>query len=1819
MSEIDRLREELRRARAAAASGRQAHLVAREAWLRARTRLGEAARTADPKDPEEARRLKAVEAEVARLEQAAGAAANGKSAAMKAVGQGLAELVKLGEPDRLAGTLDDRHPILLFPLRLETRWKRGPSERTGQVVDQLWLRVYPDDCQVETFTEILSESELRNVKAFWIAFWAAGGVEAQQRAAWRGLVNAHGAGRASWLVTRFVPGNPGDAPVKADPGDLLLVMAADAQLDAVAEAAARAFWKAWWLAGDDAAARAAAVAALRAAVGDARAAHIEDAVVPPNAADPPPAGKARAEVAVEALFVRFPADDSVPLSSSSWLQAPAVRTLPDRFLVLGFRKGQQVLRWPLVKPVAPELHVGPDPSLPDGQQMKPEGGELKLNDELRWMTDFGAAVDKGMATRIDVGAEDLAQGFDELLVLGLRYSSDAAGGAGELERLFTNHHFSSNGLSVLPQGTPTNNTEGVNAGYHSLDDADLAFDIVFRGKDAFAEEADERERRDGQWLAGGLGISPALLQKVPNAAGRDQLEARAMNTALWPATWGYYLEEMMAPLLPAADIAATRDFFTRFVSGRGALPAVRIGRQPYGILPATAFSRLAFSGRTAGYLDRLHGFLGQLDAQWELLKARVATVVGPGDPHQRLLDVIGLAPGSVEFHQRYAQSFDQMWNALVLKFGEPWGRILAASQAQARAAVLATAGLPAGSEAPILKKYFLGKASLLDGDLVDDLPLSETRPVRPYAPGKNYLAWLRDSSLETVRLQDFGGVPAPTALLYLWLRHALMLAYWDGGLRLYETAGVAMERKEPDFVHVKGAGPSESKWRPLYQAAPGTGNVMVAEYISRSDVIATKPELSELKAVKAALGRLEPTPTARLERLFAEHVDCCHYRLDAWKNGLVAARLWELREKEGRGVYLGAYGWLEGVRSEDKTFSAVRLSPELAEVFQKEGRPAPVRDESNAGFIHAPSIGQATAAAVLKSAHLSAPGPEAEGAYAIDLGSARVRKALALLEGIRNGQSLGALLGYQLERGLHDRYGLAEVDRFIFPLRMKFPLVADQLASTVAPEGTAIEVVEARNVLDGLKLLAHVRDNPGTSGYPFGFTDLPAASAAQAGAIDAEVAGLRDASDAVADLMLSESVYQMVQGNFDRAAAAAETLAKGGHPPDIEVVRTPRSGRALTHRFAIHFDTGVDPAASPEPGLTVSPRARAEAPVNHWLHAILPRPGDIGARVTVTHPGGTTAQLFVTPKQLGLQPIDLLMAAGFDSEPAMTDLDDRVWHHLWHTEDRHPLDDLKIEYMVPATAGGVSFFAAGALLRSLRVLLLKSRYLGPGQLAPGQEARAAVGDFDAAELEGRVGEAVTEMLTHLSDLNALATNTTDGISDYVEKVARRLLEVGRLGVPQTSPGLLFSEVKGIFQAVSAKLRAVIERWDQRVAAYDALGVELGAATTDEARLELLARMEAAVSPVATSPRPTVVAAYQAAVAGRRTALDLLHGRLRGHLTPATADLEAYLAAVLPDVQQLAAFDSVPFDRERQKNDLEAEAKRVTELRALAQRKVRLLADDLVDRGDRAAALIAEAAGQASTGERIELLLSAGKLALGDDFPLLPRFRVAAGQGAELALALGDTAQLLRHQRQVVGRRFPVDDWLYGVARVREKLFHFENAVFLAEALRNAAPAAPTPLQLPYRPQDSWLALELPAGHAIDSEKLLYTASFARPFDQAGLHAGLLVDEWTEVIPAGEEVTGIGFHYDQPSTEPPQVMMLLVPPRLEGAWKWEDIVGGVRETFEMARRRAVEPAHLDESPYAQFLPATLMAVTVHQVTIATNLAVNKGVYDDLARR
>ena len=144
-----------------------------------------------------------------------------------------------------------------------------------------------------------------------------------------------------------------------------------------------------------------------------------------------------------------------------------------------------------------------------------------------------------------------------------------------------------------------------------------------------------------------------------------------------------------------------------------------------------------------------------------------------------------------------------------------------------------------------------------------------------------------------------------------------------------------------------------------------------------------------------------------------------------------------------------------------------------------------------------------------------------------------------------------------------------ELDAYRYVLRDRFPFLAGKL--TEMQVGVNAEVVEARNVVNGLDLLEHTADRRIR-------TDSPGCrrqAAPEAKAIIAEIDRLRDGLDAVSDLLLAESVHQAVHGNMERTKASLQALTDPEAAPDPEVMRTPRSARLLTFRMTLALDAAA--------------------------------------------------------------------------------------------------------------------------------------------------------------------------------------------------------------------------------------------------------------------------------------------------------------------------------------------------------------------------------------------------------------------------------------------------------------------------------------------------------------------------------------------------------------------------------------------------------------------------------------------------------------------
>ena len=146
---------------------------------------------------------------------------------------------------------------------------------------------------------------------------------------------------------------------------------------------------------------------------------------------------------------------------------------------------------------------------------------------------------------------------------------------------------------------------------------------------------------------------------------------------------------------------------------------------------------------------------------------------------------------------------------------------------------------------------------------------------------------------------------------------------------------------------------------------------------------------------------------------------------------------------------------------------------------------------------------------------------------------------------------------------------------------------------------TAIQAIEARNVLDGKKLVDQIT-NSGITAYPWGVDGLPAANPDEQTALDGTADALLNSYDAIADLALAEGVYQAVQGNYDRVASTIAAYTTGNFPPEPAIVNTAPPGIGLTHRFAIQFRHGLIAPAD------ATPRAQAEPAIDDWLSGMLP-------------------------------------------------------------------------------------------------------------------------------------------------------------------------------------------------------------------------------------------------------------------------------------------------------------------------------------------------------------------------------------------------------------------------------------------------------------------------------------------------------------------------------------------------------------------------------------------------------------------------------------
>ena len=575
-----------------------------------------------------------------------------------------------------------------------------------------------------------------------------------------------------------------------------------------------------------------------------------------------------------------------------------------------------------------------------------------------------------------------------------------------------------------------------------------------------------------------------------------------------------------------------------------------------------------------------------IGAGWRPALGRAARV-GRGDPATDLVEVLQLDALSNAVALRRALGSTFAANALDFLARpvptEAWLTLAARTQA-----LTAAAGLP----------------TAIAGALVLHEPTAW--PVELPLVGDDHATTLRDLLATDVDAVAVARDERPASVLAALVRQGWLREHAAAAARLIDDLTVAPERDAELF----GFGDPALGWT-LQRDRP-IGDVAVrAKLASVGD-----PAAADIEAFRAAVLHLAEASADELRPHVAGALDAASHRVDAWATSVATRRLAELRADRPTGVLVGGYGWVEGLAPDP-------IDAAGAETDDVDGEPGPLRRVADdPGFLHTPSIHQAEVAALLRNAHL-AHGGEDDDPFAITITSQRVRLAQRVFDGVRAGRSLGAVLGYLVERDLHERGLDASVDnaREVTPL----------------PGQEALPIPARR--LDGLALHKLWADSEGHA-----VDHLVAGSQDEVLRSKAEgvLRRLGVTVDAAADLLQAEQVHHMVRGNLTAAVNTLGDIDRGlAPPPELDLVRTPRTGITVTHRVGVVLPVDAAPTGGwADPA--GSAWATAEPALDAWLAGCL---GPVAGHELTVIDGDTTERI-VPLADLGLTATDLVRIAG---------------------------------------------------------------------------------------------------------------------------------------------------------------------------------------------------------------------------------------------------------------------------------------------------------------------------------------------------------------------------------------------------------------------------------------------------------------------------------------------------------------------------------------------------------------------------------------------
>ncbi|MDX2299944.1 MAG: hypothetical protein NW204_09485 [Xanthomonadaceae bacterium] len=557
----------------------------------------------------------------------------------------------------------------------------------------------------------------------------------------------------------------------------------------------------------------------------------------------------------------------------------------------------------------------------------------------RWWNSFQRACDVGLGARIALGPSK--PDLDAVVVVGRGDTSPAA--------LFE-AHAASGRMAILAPGTPTNTVEG--------------------------EPTTELGRTPGAWA--GLAATTMSTQPGTQAVTRavtgvdattpllgGELDpegpTQALVTALWPSLWSRAIREVAGAAEAESSIA---DWAREWLAPEGPYPAIRVGEQPYGLIPAAALDRWKADADDAAVESLLRAWtLG-----WRSLAAAAAAAATgvKGASTDQLLALFAESAPTRAWAVRVSAPLDDVNGYRVARDMPSLG-----TSAWENGTVQALAGQAMRPLAPLTGAYPLPELPRLQAADEKNTRLLHELIDLPDSLFRHDLTLgllghlLRDSMLVARAMigQAFRQLPASPDPNALW-------AHW----------------------------PQAHDWLELVSDG-NNGNLQDLESVGGESGREIAHRFRQFqKAAHTVIEWLQSDPDRVYATLLAV-LDTASHRVDPWVMGLAARRLRTL-DAAGAPRFLGAYGWVDSP------------APYTGEV---KGPLAPGPTES--GLLHAPSPNQAFTAALLRDAAVRHPN---DPRWKIELDSQKVRDAKRLAERVRLGVHPYEALGLEVERVVGD-------------------------------------------------------------------------------------------------------------------------------------------------------------------------------------------------------------------------------------------------------------------------------------------------------------------------------------------------------------------------------------------------------------------------------------------------------------------------------------------------------------------------------------------------------------------------------------------------------------------------------------------------------------------------------------------------------------------------------------------------------------------------------------------------------------------------------